>query len=123
MPKDYPRSDRISSQIQRDLARLVQAELKDPRLATPSILDVEVSKDLSHAKVFFSVLNAEDAEETLIALRSASGFLQREIGKTLKARITPRLSFVYDDTDIRGRQLSELIDSVIAKDKFKSDHE
>lgn len=122
MPKDYPRSDRISSQIQRDLARLVQAELKDPRLAAPSILDVEVSKDLSHAKVYFSVLNAEDAEETLIALRSASGFLQREIGKTLKARITPRLSFVYDDTDIRGRQLSELIDSVIAKDKYKSDH-
>lgn len=121
MPKDYPRSDRISSQIQRDLARLVQNELKDPRLSAPSILDVEVSKDLSHAKVYFSVLNGEDAPDCLLALKSASGFLQREIGKTLKARITPRLSFVYDDTDIRGRQMSDLIDAAVAADKSKAD--
>jgi ribosome-binding factor A len=54
-------------------------------------------------------------------LNRASGFLQREIGKSLKARITPRLSFIYDDTDIRGRQLSDLIDSVVANDKIKAD--
>lgn len=122
MVKDYARSERLASQIQRELALLVQNELKDPRLGMPSILEVQVSKDLSHARVYFSVLNAEDADACLQALNSASGFLQRELGKSIKSRVTPRLSFIYDDTDIRGRQLSDLIDSAIANDKVKADH-
>lgn len=120
MPKDYPRSERIASQIQRALAALIQSGLKDPRLSMPSILEVQVSKDLAHARVFFSVLNPDDAGDCLEALNRASGFLQHEIGKSLKARITPKLSFIYDDTDIRGRQLSDLIDAVVANDKIKS---
>ena len=120
MPKEYARSERLASQIQRELAKLVQSGLKDPRLSTPSILEVQVSKDLSHAKVYFSVLDPEDAADCLAALTSACGFLQREIGKVLKSRITPRLSFIYDDTDIRGRQLSDLIDSALASDRKKS---
>ena len=83
---------------------------------------MQVSKDLAYARVYFSVLNPEDAEDCLAALESASGFLQREIGKALKARITPRLSFIFDDTDIRGRQLSDLIDSALASDKDKAGH-
>jgi ribosome-binding factor A len=120
MPKEYPRSDRLASKIQRELASLIQSGLKDPRLTMLSILEVQVSKDLSHARVFFSVLNAADASDCLQALNRASGFLQREIGKSLKTRVTPRLSFVYDDTDIRGRELSDLIDSVVASDKVKA---
>ena len=120
MPKEYPRSDRLASKIQRELASLIQSGLKDPRLTMLSILEVQVSKDLSHARVFFSVLNAADATDCLQALNRASGFLQREIGKSLKTRVTPRLSFVYDDTDIRGRELSDLIDSVVSSDKVKA---
>jgi ribosome-binding factor A len=122
MPKEYARSERLASQIQRELAALIQTGLKDPRLGMPSILEVQVSKDLAHARVYFSVLNAEQADDCLEALNHASGFLQREIGKQLKARITPKLSFIYDDTDIRGRQLSDLIDSAVANDKFKASH-
>ncbi len=120
MPKDFPRSDRLASQIQRELASLVRNNLKDPRLSSPSILEVQVSRDLSQAKVFFSVLNPDDAEQSLRALKHASGYLQREVGKVLKARITPKLVFIYDDSDIRGRTMSELIDSVIAQDKLNS---
>jgi len=120
MPKDYPRSDRLASQIQRELASLVRNNLKDPRLSSPGILEVRVSKDLSQAKVYFSVLNPEDAEQSLRALKHASGYLQREIGKVLKSRITPKLVFIYDDSDIRGRTMSELIDSVIARDNSNS---
>jgi ribosome-binding factor A len=120
MPRDYPRSDRLASQIQRELARLLRTGLKDPRLGQPSILDVEVSKDLAHARVFFSLLDPENAADCLDALNHAAGYLQREIGKQIKARVTPKLSFVYDDTDIRGRQLSDLIDSAVASDKQKS---
>ena len=120
MPKEYSRSERLASQIQRELARLIQSGLKDPRLSMPSILEVQVSKDLAYARVYFSVLDSEAAADTLAALTSASGYLQREIGKVLKSRITPRLSFVYDDTDIRGRQLSDLIDSALASDRNKA---
>ncbi len=122
MVKDYARSERLASQIQRELAQLVQTEMKDPRLGMPSILEVQVSRDLAHARVFFSVLNPEDAQACLEALNSAAGFLQREIGKSIKSRVTPRLSFIYDDTDVRGRQLSDLIDSAVANDKVKADH-
>ena len=120
MPKEYSRSERMASQIQRELASLVRSELKDPGLSAPSILEVQVSKDLAYARVFFSVLNPQDAEDCLAALTRASGFLQREIGKSLKARVTPKLTFIYDDTDIRGRQLSDLIDSALASDKDKA---
>ena len=120
MPKDYPRSERLASQIQRELAGLVRNNLKDPRLSTPAILEVQVTRDLSRARVYFSVLDPQDAEQNLQALKHASGYLQREIGKVLKARITPKLVFIYDDSDIRGRTMSELIDSVIARDKQTS---
>lgn len=120
MPKEYTRSERLASQIQRELAGLIQSGLKDPRLGMPSILEVQVSKDIAYARVYFSVLNAEDAPDCLEALNRASGFLQREIGKRLKARVTPKLSFIYDDTDIRGRQMSDLIDSAVASDKVKA---
>jgi len=120
MPKDFPRSDRLASQIQRELASLVRNNLKDPRLSAPTILEVQVSRDLSQARVFFSVLDPDDAEQSLRALRHASGYLQREVGKVLKSRITPKLVFIYDDSDIRGRTMSELIDSVIARDNSNS---
>ncbi len=120
MPKDYPRSERIASQIHRELAMLVQQGVKDPRLSSPSILEVRVSRDLSQAKVYFSVLNPEEAAQSLQALTHASGFLQREMGKVMKARITPKLKFIYDDSNIRGRNLSDLINSAVAKDRYKS---
>ncbi len=123
MPQDYSRSDRLASQIHRELSALITHSLKDPRLAHPSILDVQVTRDLSLAKVYFSVLNAEDSEATQQALNHAAGFLQRELGKVIKSRNTPRLRFIFDDTDIRGRTMDELIGSVIAKDQRNSNQE
>lgn len=117
MPKDFPRSDRVASQIQRELAMLIQHGVKDPRLSTTSILEVQVSRDLSQARVYFSVLDPDDVAECLQALTRASGFLQREIGKVLKVRITPKLKFIYDDTNIRGHNLSDLIDTAVASDR------
>lgn len=119
MPREYARSERLASQIQRELATLIQSGLKDPRLSMASILEVQVSKDLAYARAYFSVLDPADAADCLAALNGASGYLQREIGKALKSRVTPKLSFIYDDTDIRGRELSDLIDSALASDRDK----
>ncbi len=123
MPKDYPRSERLGSQIPRELSSLIRHSLKDPRLAQPSILDVQVTRDLSLARVYFSVLDPADAEATGAALNHAAGFLQRELGRQIKARVTPKLQFIFDDTDIRGRTMDELIDSVIARDRTHSESE
>lgn len=121
MPRDYPRSERLASQIQRELAALIQHDLKDPGLGSPRIVEVEVSKDLAHARVYFSVLEPGDAPACIHALDRAGGYLQREIGKRIQARITPRLSFVYDDSDVRGRRMDDLIDAALASDKVKSE--
>lgn len=119
MPKEYPRSDRMASQIHRELSGLIQHGLKDPRLAHPSILDVQVSRDLSQAKVYFSVLDEERSAQTAKALNHAAGFLQRELARVINARIIPRLQFYYDDTDIRGKDMDSLIDAAIAQDRAR----
>ena len=120
MTGDYSRSDRLATQIQRELALLIRDELKDPRIVNPSILDVQVTRDLSQAKVYFSVLDEADAEPTRLGLNAAAGFLQRQLGRLIRARNTPKLRFFYDDTDIRGRRMDELIDAVVAKDRQRS---
>lgn len=120
MPKDYPRSDRIAAQIQRELALLIQHRLKDPRVSSPSILEVQVNKDMSQAKVYFGLLSPEHADQCLQVLTQASSFLQHEIGKILKIRVTPKLKFIYDDSNIYGSRLSTLIDNAVARDQLNS---
>lgn len=113
----YSRSDRVSEQLQRDLAQLVR-ELKDPRLGMVTLLDVVVSKDLAHAKVWFDVLDVEQAKPAEEILNHAAGFLRHELGRGLKLRVTPELKFFYDDTQRRGNELSAIIDQAVASDRL-----
>jgi len=116
MPHEFSRTYRIGEQIKRELADLVR-QLKDPRIGMVTITDVEVSKDLSHAKVFFSVLGeSEDVRQTQIGLEHAGGFLRRELGRGLRLRITPHLHFHYDDTQLRGQEMDQLIRKALGKD-------
>jgi ribosome-binding factor A len=120
--KEFSRSRRVGEQIQRELAELVQRELKDPRLGMVTISAVEVSKDLSVAKVFFTVLNpGHDPEQTLRGLSHAAGFLRRELGHRMKLRVVPELRFQYDRSIEDGSRLSALIDEAVSKDKSKSE--
>lgn len=113
----YSRSDRVAEQLQRDLAQLVR-ELKDPRLGMVTLLDVVVSKDLAHAKVWFDVLEVEQAKQAEEVLNHAAGFLRHELGRGLKLRVTPELKFFYDDTQRRGNELSAIIDQAVASDRL-----
>jgi len=120
MPKEFARTRRVGEQIQRDLAVLIQQELKDPRLGMLTISAVEVSKDMSTAKVFITVFNeAQDRDKTLEALQHAAGFLQRELGQRLSLRTIPKLRFVYDESIVRGAELSALIDKAVKQDRAK----
>ncbi len=114
------RTRRVGEQIQRELALLIQQEVKDPRVKWVTVSAVKVTKDFSHANVFFTVLG--DYNETVdknvqAGLEKASGFLRRELGRRIKLRITPELHFKYDDSTVRGTELSSLIDAAIAADK------
>lgn len=116
-PHGFSRSERVAEQIHRDLAVLIRERIKDPRVGMVTLLDVSVSKDLAHAKIWFDVLNAEQASEAEDTLNHAAGFLRRELGRGLKLRVTPELKFFYDDTQVRGNSLSALIDKAVAEDQ------
>ena len=118
MPKDYPRSRRIAEQIQRELSEVIRLELKDPRVTGMiTLTDVEVTRDQSHAKIFFTILgDAGKVEETTEGLKRASGFLRSELAHRLLLRTVPQLEFKYDASVERGVKLSRLIDEAVASD-------
>ena len=115
MPSDYPRSHRVADFIQRELSGLIRTELKDPRLSPMmTIASVEVSRDLSVAKIYFSVFDADEREPTEQALSSASGFLRKQLARRMNTRTVPLLRFYYDDSAERGAQMSALIADAVA---------
>jgi len=120
MAQEYSRTQRVADQIQRELAGLIQREVKDPRVGMATVSAVEVSRDLSHAKVFVTILNGSEDKaeirESIKALNNASGFLRSQLGQRMKLRIVPTLRFHFDDSLSRGNYLSNLIDQARASD-------
>lgn len=119
MPKEFSRSQRVSAQIQRELADLVREEMKDPRVGNVTFCGVDVSRDLAFAKVYVTVLGKarEEANEALEVLDHAASFLRRQLGARMRLRTVPVLQFRYDDSMDRGARLSALIDQALAKDR------
>jgi ribosome-binding factor A len=110
MPREYERSSRIAEQLQRELSELIRRQVKDPRIHLVTITDVDVSPDLSNAKILISVLGAQAPQpEVVAALNHAAGFLRHVLGRSLKLRSIPALHFYYDDTLDRAAHLDALI--------------
>ena len=107
------RPQKVADLIQRELSELIRLELRDPRVGMVTITSVDVSPDLSHAKVFITLLQAEKLKETLQGLQRAAGFLRSQLAHRMKLYTTPELRFVYDESVERGDHLSRLIDSVV----------
>jgi len=116
-PRDFKRSERVAGQLRRDLAKLIQQEIKDPEVGFVSLSDVEVTRDLSHAKVFITVFDPEKAKTSLKALRRASVFLRLRLGQELRLRHVPELHFVHDDSVEQGSHIDELIAKALHADK------
>ena len=122
MPRDFPRSRRIEDQIQRVLSDIVRSEMRDPRLQGAFITAVRVSRDLSVAWVYYSVLQADGAPEDLNdAFSSAQGFLRSRLAKELTVRRVPELRFELDATVSNAAAMDQLIDSARARDE--KDHD
>ncbi|MEH6549459.1 MAG: 30S ribosome-binding factor RbfA [Pseudomonadales bacterium] len=119
MAREFSRTERVADFLREELAKLILREIRDPRINMVMVTAVEVSRDLAHAKVFitsFGKESAEEAQPTVDALNKASGFLRSQLARDSRMRITPRLSFVYDTSVLRGSQLTGLIDKAIAAD-------
>lgn len=122
MPKEFSRSSRVAEQIQRELAELIQLELKDPRVGLITVTGVDLSADYAHAKVYYTTLADAAARGGIDAgLRRASGFLRRELGRRIRIHTLPELHFVYDASVERGDRLSRLIDEAVQADHNKQD--
>ena len=109
----HGRPQKVADLIQRELADLLRREVRDPHVGMVTLTSVDVSPDLSHAKVFFTLLNLEKKDETARALQRAAGFLRSQLAHRIKLYTTPELRFAYDESVERGDRLSRLIDSVV----------
>ena len=125
MAREFKRTDRVGSQMQRDLAILVRDELDDPRLGMITIHEVRVVRDFSHAKVFFTMMGGElEPRDTARVLNEVAPFFRHELGRRMKIRTLPALHFVYDQSIEQGEKLSALIDrAVLEETKHDEDQE
>ncbi|MHB1291821.1 MAG: 30S ribosome-binding factor RbfA [Sulfuricella sp.] len=118
MGKAFLRTGRVAEQIQRELADLIQMEVKDPRVGLVTLTGVEVTQDYAHAKVYFTTMkSAEQAAKAQAGLEHAAGFLRSQLAHRMKLRIMPQLHFIYDTSVENGVRLSQLIDEAVASDK------
>jgi ribosome-binding factor A len=104
------RRERVGDLVKREIAQIIEHELKDPGIGFVTLTGVDMSGDLRQAKVFYSVLGDQDSKEkSAAALGRARGFVQREIGRRLRLRYTPEISFCFDASVERGAHIEELI--------------
>lgn len=112
------RGGRINEEVRREVSVIIRDEIKDPRMtAMVSVTAVKVSKDLRYAKVFVSIFgkNEEEKNDTFLALKSASGYIRREIGQRINLRNTPQIIFELDESISYGMKIEELIERVKEK--------
>ena len=117
MPREFRRSDRVAGSLRRELAQIIQVEIKDPEVGFIGLSDVEVTRDLAHAKVYVTVFEPEKAESSIKALNQAAGFLRSRLGQAMRIRAVPELHFHHDASVETGRQMDELIDTAISSDR------
>lgn len=125
MAREFSRTQRIGDFLHQELARLIQQEVRDPRASMVSVTGVDVSKDLAHARVYFTQLGVEsgdDAKAITTVLNKASGFLRSQIASSATLRTVPRLQFRFDDSIDRGRSMEALLERArAADDALRSD--
>lgn len=119
MAKAFNRSSRVGHELQKEIAIILQREIKDPRLGMVTVSGVDISRDLSYAKVFVTFLNDDDPQvikQGLNVLNDAKGYIRTLIGKAMRLRIIPEIKFFYDESLVKGMQMSSLVSDVIKQD-------
>ena len=107
--KSFHRTDRVSAQLRRELGTLVHEAVRELGLPSVSVSDVEVTRDMAHAKVFVTALQPERADEALKGLKEAAKQIRYELGRAMKLRHVPELHFHYDASFDRGERIDQLL--------------
>ena len=125
MSKEFSRAQRVAQQLQKELASILQRDVRDSRIGMVTISDVEVSRDLAYAKVFvtFLCVGEQTPESSLEALKEHEVAVRMALGKRIRLRLTPEVRFfTYDNTLVEGMRMSNLVSEVVSKDnKRKKD--
>ncbi len=118
MPHRYRRTDRVEELLKEEIARVIREEVKDPRVGFATIMDVDVSPDLGHARVFVSVMGEEEEKmSTIEALRRASGFIRARVGGDVTLKRMPELHFEIDRSLERAARIEELLERAEGEDE------
>jgi ribosome-binding factor A len=111
------RTNRLEESIREEVAKLIASGLKDPRIGFVTVTGVQLAADLRHVRIKVGVLGDQAArDKTLVGLKQAAGFVRREIGKRLRMRLTPEVSFEYDHGLDATDRVARLLDEVAAED-------
>ena len=116
MTKSFVRADRVSAQLRRELGTLVHVASREHGLPSTSVSDVEVTRDMAHAKVFVTVLQAERAKEAVKALKALAPELRYQLARAVKMRHVPELHFHYDESLDRGERIDNLLRDAATED-------
>ena len=118
MRKKSVKNTRINGEVLKELSNIIRSEIKDPRInPMTSVVSVEVAPDLKTCKAYISVLGDEKSQQDTIAgLKSAEGYIRRELARTVNLRNTPEIKFILDQSIEYGINMSKLIDEVTKKD-------
>jgi len=112
------RAERVGEQMKQEIMDIVNNKVKDPRVGFLTITDVELTNDLSHAKIFLTVLGSDkEVENTFKALEKATGFIKSELGSRMRLRIIPDLTFEYDESIEYGNKIERMLQDLHKKDK------
>ena len=125
MRKNSNKNTRINGEVQKELSRIIQNGIKDPRIAPlTSVVSVEVAPDLKTCKAYISVLGSEKAAaDTLAGLKSAEGFIRRQLAHTVNLRNTPEIRFILDQSIEYGVTMTKLIDDVVKTEQRNEDED
>ena len=125
MRKNSIKNTRVNTEVQRELSNILRAGLKDPRIAPmTSVVAVKVAPDLKTCKAYISVLGDKETQaDTLAGLKSAEGYIRRELARTLNLRTTPEIQFIMDQSIEYGVNMSKKIDDIARQEEAKRERE
>jgi ribosome-binding factor A len=111
--REFQRVDRLGAELRRELAEVLRDDVRDPRLGLVTLQEVRVTRDLAHAKVYFTCMGADPAATARLLNGALAGFLRHGLSRRVRLRAMPDLQFVYDESVERGARLTDLIEQAV----------
>lgn len=118
--ESFKRIDRVSDELKKVVGELIEREVNDPRVGFVTVTGVKVARDFAVAKIYVTVGENDDVEETMAGLKNAAGFLRKRVGERIKLRVTPVIQFSYDKSVDRGFRMDALLKR-ISEERYEDD--